>query len=286
MRAYYDLSCCPPSFDVVSFLMWVEQQRIARGEDEIEIDILPGPVGGFRHDTLWPYGIPARVGLRDKVAVPMCRMLPSVRRVTVRDDRPSAVSGSIGHGIYAMHFRQFVAAMAEGIRPLVPRTQIPIDAQRITITLRESEHWSERNSNVAEWIEAAGRMARRGFNVVFVRDTRFAGEEIPGHSIDPAAALDLDYRGAMYRASGCNLFVSNGPAWFSMACDAPTIIVKPANEALGRCYGSEWFRSCGVPVGGQMAGAPGYQRLVWADDTADVIEAAVVEHFRAFAVAA
>jgi len=279
MRAYYDLSCCPPSFDVVSFLLWVEQERLARGEQSVEIDILPGPAGGFRQDNLWPHSIDARIALRDKVAVPMCRMLPSATRVQVLDHRPLPAAGSIGHGLYAMHFKRFVAAMGKGIAPLRPRTRIRADLRRVTVTLRECEHWPERNSNLAEWLKAADALASRGYSVVFVRDTRHAGEEIPGHVIDPAAAMDLDYRGALYRASLCNFFVSNGPAWFSLACCAPTLILRPVNDALGACYGTGWLQSCGIPAGGQIPNALVGQRLVWADDRCDAILDAFNQNF-------
>lgn len=287
MRAVYDLSCCPPSFDVVSFLLWIEQERLARGEAHVEIDILPGPAGGFRQDSLWPHTIAERIALRDKIVVPMCSMLPSAKRVTVCKERFEADQGAIGYGEYSMHFRRFVAAMSECIRPLRPRSHIKYDPERITITLRECDHWPERNSNLPEWLESARRIERRGYRVVFVRDTLKAGEVLPGYTIDPAAAIDLDYRGALYRSSACNLFVSNGPAWFAMACGAATIMFKPANDALGRCYGSEWLKSCGIPIGSRtIPGASAYQTLVWKEDTADVILDALSVYFNAAECAA
>lgn len=261
VKAYYDLSRCPPTFDVVSFLM-----RIAAvaGADAVEIGILPGPVGGFRDDNLWPHSIAERVHMRDHVAVPMCRMLPGAT-VTLYSERP-AVSG-FGVGEYSMDMRFFVEAMAQGVRPLRPAADRPKRPDLITITLRECAHWSPRNSNLPEWIGAARAMRAAGLDVVFVRDTLFADSPVEDFATDPQASRDLDARGALYRSAKCNLFVNNGPAAFAMACDAPVVMLKPTCESLGGCYSAARYQAIGVPPGGQMPGSPPHQRMVWREDT-------------------
>lgn len=274
MRAVYDLAHCPASFDVGSFLMDVERERIARGEDDIELDVLPGPQGGFRGDnlSLWPHSIAERQRLLDNVVVPMCLMLPSVRDgVLVRSDRPESLRGVFGHGAYSMHFRKFVEAYAKGIRPLRPAGTIPVSGTLITITLREGEHWPERNSNLLEWTIAASWLRERGHRVVFVRDTCNADVPLPHNDAVPEASKELHTRGALYRAAACNFFVNNGPAWLAMACDAPVLMLKPTCEELGGCYGSQWFKACGVEPGSQFPNAPAHQRIVWEEDTAENI---------------
>lgn len=274
MIAYYDLSRCPPTYDTVSFLLHVEHERIKRGVEDIVIEVLPGPVGGFRRDTVWPRQVDERIKLRDGVMFPMMAMLPSARRITIHPVRPPKQENSIGYGQYAMQFARFVSAYAAGIRPLRPVWRVTPGPYLVTITLREAEHWKARNSKVQEWIKAAHVIASRGYQVVFVRDTLRAYEGLDGFATAPAASVDLHERAALYRSAFCNLGVNNGPMWFAMALDAPVLMVRPATENIGSGYGRAWFERCGIGAGQQMRGAPSYQRLVWKDDTApNIIEA-------------
>src|SRR5687768_13436616 len=83
MIACYDLARCPPTYDVVAFLALAEAERLRRGDDQINVHILPGPVGGFRRDGLWPHSIAERELMRDRVLHPLCYLLPSVVSVSV-----------------------------------------------------------------------------------------------------------------------------------------------------------------------------------------------------------
>ncbi len=274
MQAFYDLKRCPPSFDIVSFAMRAELERIRRGDASIEMHILPGPVGGFRADNLWPPTIAEREHMRENVVVPMLWMLPSVGDVTTHTARPLQASHlDFGFDEYSMHFSHFVAAMAQGVRPLRP-SELPRNRKLITITLREAVHWPERNSHFSQWLVVARCLELEGLEVVFVRDTHCADWPIDGHACDPEASRSLDRRGALYRSAACNLFVSNGPAWFAIACDAPALVFRPACEALGACYGNDFWKSCGVKPGLQIPGTPAHQHLFWCEDNAaDVLAA-------------
>ncbi|XUM25121.1 hypothetical protein ACRAVF_33850 (plasmid) [Bradyrhizobium oligotrophicum S58] len=262
--ACYDLARNPPTFDAVAFIVQVAERF---GGDAVRIGIAPGPAGGFRTDHLWPYSIDQREDLLARVVLPLFRMLPGA--VVER----GAVDG-FGAGHYTIPWSYFVRCMGKGIRPLRPAQRIAPDRRLVTITLREAEHWPERNSNVPEWLAAAKAIEANGFDVLIIRDSLRAHEQIDGHTTFPDASLDLDWRGAIYRAAVCNLFVSNGPAWFAMACDAPVLVLKPTCEALGACYDSAWFQSCGIAPGGQFPNAPRYHRIAWAQDDCAAIVAA------------
>jgi hypothetical protein len=84
----------------------------------------------------------------------------------------------------------------------------------------------------------------------------------------------LEFRANLYRSAECNLFVSNGPAWFALALDAPVLMLKPTVEGLMSTCSASYFRDCGLPEGGQIPGSPAYQRIVWAPDTRANIVAA------------
>ncbi len=278
LTGYYDLERCPPSFDVVSFLLALEQERIRRGDRSVEIEILPGPIGGFRADNLWPRSVEERRRMRNQIVVPMCVMLPSCTRVSVYDERPTRKWPSFGYATYSMQFKNFVHAIGKGIRPLRPKFgHFPHDPSLITLTLREAEHWRERNSKVEEWRKAAIALQSHGYRVRVLRDTRVADETMAEVVTVPYASRDLEARANLYLAAACNVFVSNGPAWFAMALDAPVIIMRPVTEGTHRLAGAENMKKNGIPIGGQVPGAPDHQRLVWEDDTAENIVAACHE---------
>lgn len=279
LTAYYDLSVCPPTYDIVAFLSAVEAERRSRNDDHVRIVVLPGPVNGFRRDRFWPHDVAGRRAMLENVALPMARMLPgaTVEVSERRPDRPEA--GSIGFGKPLYGLAQHVRALRSGIRPLRPQNEFPRFPKFVTITLREAEHWPERNSNALAWYEAARRIDGMGYKVVVVRDTLRAREPVAGLTTNQIASHDLEYRASLYRAAYCNFFVNNGPAWFALALDAAALILKPTTEGLNRTCSASFFRQCGIQPGGQIPGCPRWQQLVWSEDTTS----AILDAFEAYA---
>jgi hypothetical protein len=78
--------------------------------------------------------------------------------------------------------------------------------------------------------------------------------------------------------AACNMFVSNGPAWFAMALNAPVLMLKPVVHG-SHVFSSRYLAAAGIPEGQSVPGAPRNQRIVWADDT----EANILDTFDAFA---
>jgi hypothetical protein len=273
LTAYYDLDKSPPTYDIVAFLSAVEQERIRRREDGGKIVFLPGTKDGFRNDKFWPYTIEGRQHMLDHVAIPMARMLPGFTVEMGHRQPAHAERGSIGYGQAMYGLAIQVAAMRDGIRPLRVSEASVIDPRLVTITLREAEHWPQRNSNIGEWLKAARTIRNSGYRVVVIRDEIQSDSEF-GEVTYPLASRNLEARGCMYLSSVCNLFVNNGPAWFSMALDATVLMFKPTIEGVFHTCSAAYFRECGIPTGGQIPGAPNHQRIVWEDDTAENIIAA------------
>jgi hypothetical protein len=84
LTGYYDLAKL--TYDRLISLA-LEQEGLRRGEQDTEVEILPGPIGGFRDDN-WPRSVDVRRHLRNNIMVPMCAMPPSCRRVMVHETRP------------------------------------------------------------------------------------------------------------------------------------------------------------------------------------------------------
>jgi hypothetical protein len=269
-RACYDLAHNPPTYDAVSFIVQVAERF---GTEPVHIGIAPGPVDGFRDDNLWPRGRDARVALLMNIVVPLFEMLPNA---TISADHDHS---GFGANEYIIPWRHFVRCMGKGIRPLRPPA-MERHGNLVTITLRESEHWPQRNSDLPEWLAAAEAIEAAGYQVVFIRDTLYSHDPLPGFQSSATASLDLSARSILYRSAACNMFVSNGPAWLAMACDALALVIKPNCEELGRPYNTAWFAECGIEPGGQYPNAPPYHRFAWQPDTRDAIVSAFDDFMR------
>jgi hypothetical protein len=279
LTAYYDLAHSPPTYDIVAFLSAIEVERRARNvRDSLRVVFVPGPAGGFRQDKLWPHSIAERELMLDRVAVPMARMLPSCAAVDVLAERPPAPAHeSIGLNARLYGLFAHVRALRAGCRPLRPPEPVPAGyANVVTITLREAEHWPARNSDLDAWYIAARAIRDKGYQVMIVRDTRHAACRFGEFNVSPEASIDLTARARLYAMAGLNLFVSNGPAWFAVALNVPTMIFKPVVEGLMPTCSAAYFARCGLPVGSQLPGAP-HQRIIWAPDTAAAILDAFAE---------
>ena len=278
MIACYDLARCPPTYDAVAFLALAEAERLRRGEEHIDVRILPGPVGGFRADSLWPRSVEERVALREQVLVPLCRLLPSVRSVVVEGDRRAE---GWGKGEYFIGFQKIMEALRGGMRPL--RGDVPDVGMQgyLTFTLREAAHHPLRNSREDEWVAAAQDLSKRGRKVLIIRDTICADEALKGAPepiLDAGlVARDLKMRAFVYSNADLNVGISNGPMWMSIFMDAPTLMLRPTTNRAGGCYDDKFYARFGLPRGGQLPTSPPHQRLVWQEDTCENIVRAVEE---------
>ena len=275
MLAVYDLINNPPTYDVVAFLALAEIERKRLGDEHIDLHILPGSVGGFRQDSLWPRSIEERVALRENVLVPICHLLPSVRSVEVHTDRPFGKE-TFGFRERKISFPAMMEAFKAGSRPLRGEPFADRSSKLITFTLREAEHHPLRNSQVHEWVRAAAELEALGFVVEVVRDTFRCSEDLDSCLTYPAAARDIPARASLYSTAVLNVGISNGPMWMALFMDVPTLMLRPC-EAGPSGYTAKYFERCGVPKNGQLPTSPPYQRLVWKDDTCENIVQAVEE---------
>jgi hypothetical protein len=266
LDGYYDFGRSLPNYDVVSFLCALEQERIRLGEDKVSITFIPGSRGGFGFDRLWPDNIEQRIKLRDNVAMPLCRLLPSCASIALASSREG--QRGFGVGRWWGGPSHIAGACTVGVRPLRSHYKIDCGVDNIvTITLREAEHWPVRNSNVAEWIKAALHIRKQGFKPVFIRDTCKAYELIEGFDCYPKASLSIAERSRLYASAILNMGVSNGPVWLALCMDVPLAMLRPVEDSKGgTCATSVYFERCGIPRGGQVPGSPDYQQLFWTSD--------------------
>jgi hypothetical protein len=171
----------------------------------------------------------------------------------------------------------------------VPRFKAPVHAQEavadylrgrptpVTITLRESDEWPHRNSNLEAWLKFAEDYLSPE-EVVIVRDTSKAfARSVSRYREFPAASIDLHYRAALYEAARVNLFVSNGPSNLAVFGDRPYLIfidVQPDGFKYYADTPSFWTQKMGLTPGEQYPWASPQQRIIWGKDTYENIEKA------------
>lgn len=267
LTAVYDLAVSPPTYDFVSFLLEAEKARIEQGHTHLDVVFMPGPIGGFRDDDL-PPSVAVREGMLHRVCVGLCRLLPSVRNVTVRKDR-QPVEGNIFPAGWTVltpisHYGSKYLRDAKPVLRATPAAREAVKRSKpyVTITLREADYWPRRNSNLDAWAKVARWLESEGYEVVTLRDTEKDFN---------ALAWDIDLRLALYEGADVNLGVTNGPMALMFASGAPYIVFKVVTEEY---YSTSYafLRIHGMNKGDQW-GANGI--TVWADDDYDTIRGAV-----------
>lgn len=279
-RAVYDLSRCPASYDFVDWLVQAEMVRRQAGADgPLRVTFAPGPSGGFRDDGL-PVDLSSRQQFLDMVMRPALELVGAV-------EEPVISPMACWHPTYTL--KPVVEMVKAGAS--VPKLRAPdhaiaevvgwlfdhdIRKAPITITLRESEHWPQRNSRVLNWMRLANHLKALGESVVFVRDTAKVDEIMSWpYCSYPLAATDVLVRAALYSQAKCNLFTSNGPAALALFSDVPFLIFEPLKVADYVPSSDEWFlANHGIARGTQYPWLRPDQRIIWEADSYPAIREA------------
>jgi len=274
LSAVYDLGSSPPTYDFISFLGEAEKARIEGGFDVLDVYFQPGPMRGFRDDAL-PPSPEKRECMLHRICVPACRLLPSVRHVAILRER-EPVEGDVFPKEWAIdvpishygtqHFRSALPCLraTDWARAKVGKD---FAGKYVTITVRESEYWPQRNSNLVAWAQVADWLRGRGYEVVWVPDT-----ESHGRGYAPAA-FDIDIRMALYEGAALNLGVSNGPMALFLYSSVPYILFRLLDETTPATTAAFW-RKCGVEPGTNLT-RNGV--CVWEPDDYEVIVNAVTQ---------
>lgn len=259
--AEYDLGRAPASWDFLQFLI---NAKIKLGS--FNVAFRKGPVDGFRADK-------TQRSLEQRKAILENVMKPALKLVGAEEID--------GKGEEISYF-QIDAVQAANRGRAIPKWEIPEnvlaeckdwlgDRKPIVITLREAEHYSERNSNLDAWLKFAATVE----DVIFVRDTAKADEPLPFETC-PRASKDFLFRAALMSLARCNFLVSNGPALIVEYLDVPWLMFAPLRPDLDYLPMHEdwWIQNVGVAPGDQFPWAQDNQRIVWEHDTFEAIEAA------------
>lgn len=273
----YDLASSPVGFNFLEWLLTADILKTQCGAERLRVVFAPGPNEGFRRDTL-PESLSLRRQMYENVVKPAMKLI-------------GAEDGGIGcFGGTAIYTPAGSVRKVRDEGAEIPRFKASAEAKAwarawlaerglrapIVVTLREAEHWPEANSDRFAWLEfATWARKHHGEDVVFVRDTRFADETLPGAITCPEASLDLDKRCALYEVARLNMLKCNGP-YILASCvegDVPLLIFGVLDEGHITLTPANWKRLAALDVGDQFPWYTARQRLVWegADTLPDLI---------------
>jgi hypothetical protein len=261
-RVCYNLTQAPTSYDAINWLADAEATRLREGA--------PAPL----KVCFW-FGRDHKSGLESELRSRMFHHVvkPALALFGAVED-PTAIDGRIKN-FYST--RDIVSNYRQG-EPM-PELRAPAGTAAgmraqfgscVTITLRETSYFTERNSNIEAWLKFASCLKDQGERVVFVRDTAKAHEPIDGFETCAEASIDLHCRLALYEAAKINMFVSNGPSSLGLYSRWPWLTfikVEPEGHGYAPATASFWKDNVGVEVGSQYPWSSADQRIIWSDDT-------------------
>lgn len=262
---HYDLGCSPPTSDFLHWLANVERHRRRCGESQVFINFVLGERSITERD--FAFSAPRKAWRLHNMLVPSVRALAS------------CTGYSIGQW----------GKQELGYKPQPPLNEIlfaaPDDARGYmahwlftnspvaTITLRQSDFQTKRNSNIAEWQKVADWLASCNYCVVIVPDTEKAlnnqAPGITGHRICEQAALNPILRLALYELANVNLMGSCGMYAMALYSGATMLQVNTIFPDIPLST-EESQRAMGIGCDSLLNP---HQRIAWVPETFDAVKA-------------
>lgn len=295
LYAVYDLQVAAPDFDSHNFLVVAEWKRRKLKLDEIKIIVVPEE--NQRWDGARQFGNQNLDWRFDNLLLPSFRFLPSCTSIFICGSRSEAqhllenakgeifpehysiahpfilntpdwtiLLANMGEDLNYFSASERAVEFIEGWKGTIANKKI------VTLTLRQSPHQVQRNSNIKVWSKFAHILSDNGYFPVIVPDTEVSLLDLPvefeGITSIPAASLNLDLRMALYELSYLNLFVSNGPAVLGFFNNKIRFLQFMSGELLADTSAMEKVH--GVKYGSNPANLNKFQRLVWREHNIDV----------------
>lgn len=260
MVIYYSLAKSPATHDFVNFLVRAEEARIAEGAEYIDLKIVPGRRVQSPRDVA--YSFERKVWRIHNLLMPLARCLPSVRSVSLGDGEQK---------LSYLNFKEPVPPVLEA--PAVARSIVSAYLNGIekpvTITLRQSEFETVRNSNLHEWERVAAWLINNGYTPIYVPDGEalMLGEAKLFYKSYTPASMSPEIRLALYEQTVCNLMTTGGPMVLSLMSDVPLMAWKLIVSGL-QCTTEEHMRRSAMSP--QDDWGP-YKKLYWEEDKAAFI---------------
>lgn len=305
LYAFYDLQVAPATYDASWFAVAADLTRRRKRLSQIHFVVVPGTKDGVREERAAYETVvdtASRLWRVHNIVVPVFTLVPACAGYTVLSSRRAArtLRTAAGARVYpeyyepglpVSHHPSELLAAARGGDAGIGILRSPLQALRfverwmaprlrgrqlITITLRDYGFMIARNSNLEAWAAFARRLDGAKYLPVFVLDTERTLDALPSPIEDfevfREASWNVGLRMALYESSYLNLGVNNGPL-FTCTKNSRTrlLIFKIVTPAVPQTT-EDFMQQLGFEIGGQLPFATPFQRLVWEDDTLEVIE--------------
>lgn len=264
--AVYDLGRSPLTYDFTHWLAAVERQRRESGEKEVRVRFVMGERLVTERDQ---HFTPERKAWRlHNLLVPLCRLLPCVSSYEI---------GREGEQNFSYHpprpVKPETFLKASGAAESLIASWLRTDKRVVTITIRQSDLQTARNSNLEEWRRVAAWLRERNYLAVFVPDTEalMMGEPMDygDFRVCQPAAMNPDIRLALYERATLNCFTSGGPFGLPLYSGLPFLLCKTVFPEYRSCLKETQDKLGYTPE--QFPGP--LQRISWCDDAADDLTA-------------
>jgi hypothetical protein len=259
MRAYWDFSAAPITFDCITFFA-LAYQLMQKVKDE-HWDLTVFDRGVFRRQSDKDIILNNEEKERrvEHIFKPLLRCLRGLRSYQIFRDTKPALGIKFSPPYLAV---DVVKLFYEGFDPRV--IEVPKFAQSIseecikddvpfvTFTCRSSRYQPLRNTNVDAFNSVASQLSRKGVKCVLITDVEGGSDFVPDPSLwflCDAARHNMHLRLGLYARALCNVSTGGGAAhslWYS---HLPFISTIPHIENYSQGNSSSWMAVHGTPYG-------------------------------------
>ncbi|MCY7294517.1 hypothetical protein [Alteromonas sp. a30] len=309
LYAFYDLDVARATFDVLGFLCLAEAQRQKLGCDSVHVVVVNASNNDFNIAARGIISTNEHIWRKRQILAQSCGLLPSCHGFTLTTTKEEAASllfqaqhvfphnYSVEQPIACWEFDQLFKLTEQGEK--VAYLQASLQARQcvqqyldymnpaksgackkvVTVTIRESHIKPARNSLFSEWCAFLRQLDKNIYFPVILPDTdRCWSENVlalaseTGCDIYRDPCFNVELRMALYELSHINLGVNNGPMHLcALSSHCRYIMYKQVTEDYAHTS-TQSFLDRGFTIGADFAGANAMQKLVWQDDTFDVIK--------------
>lgn len=282
--AFYDFSQAPYSFDFATFLViarskgcekiiLVPGKRVVKMNDgrEVEFQKCTEAEQHQRMDTIILSISPDAI---------LCRTRDEAREYWAPDCYPNGYtvdmpkSGHMLNDVLRIEHPAKMEANPALVAEIKRRFKVPF----ALINIRESRIKTERNSNIDEWMKAAGWLLKQGIEPVFVPDSDNIERNFEHYVVSRLAARSAAYRLGLMASAIVTLGIAHGPMVMAALSPYPFLQFRLHDENNWETSSNYW-NLMGVPIGSQLPWFSGLQRYVWKDDKTENIIGAMKKWF-------
>lgn len=275
LSVIYDLKRSPITFDFVTFLAIADCYRQFHRYDRIHLTIL---VDGFRtlSDRDLQISVEEKLWRVNGILLQCASICPSVKELTVTDEEagkeyhfpPGYPHASTPYlPLFLWPFRKDTKPSECFKSPPFAHDLVP--QADVTLTVRSSKYFRERNVDLSDWMKFHGYLRDKGYKVAVIPDQ----EDAETYSFDwhgdvyAPAAFDMRLRLAAYEAAKMNVGSAHGPFSVLFYTHAPYLMFDHLRNNVNTASWHE--KGYGFPVGGQHAWSNADQIITWEDSTVD-----------------